>query len=491
MSIGLERVRDLFRASLPRDGSVSIRRIDRFDRTGVPVVQAIFARDGEATVVGHGYGLVPIEAEVGAIGELCEEVHVDRWIADAARTVGSFETLVAAHGTRGVCDPLTLCLPAGCAYAPDMPLEWVEGRWLADDAPVLVPIEWVAAHGHRSSAVGHLVTPITNGLGAGLDLAHATAHGIMEALQRDGNVVSYRALDRGVVVELDEVRDDDVRALLARLHADGIIATVKLASTDFGTANLYVVGDDRGAPASPLQVTACGEAAHPDRERGLRKALLEFCGSRARKVATHGPLDLCRAVMGASHVEAELARIDLAHEERRSLVTMAEWLDRDVFDLRALVSDTVLSERERVAFSSLPSTGFRDVEDPDARLRRVEAALSSEGLEAIRFDVSPPDGEIAAVRMVVPGLEAETMSYHRIGWRGVRRLRERDDSLVLDASQEGALRVLLRPEDEARAGGPAWFDGARADRLMGELYPLYRETGPYSVQAYRAQRGQR
>ncbi len=42
------------------------------------------------------------------------------------------------------------------------------------------------------------------------------------------------------------------------------------------------------------------------------------------------------------------------------------------------------------------------------------------------------------------------MSYHRIGWRGVRRLRERADPLLLDSPREGAKRVLLRPEDEAR-----------------------------------------
>jgi hypothetical protein len=42
--------------------------------------------------------------------------------------------------------------------------------------------------------------------------------------------------------------------------------------------------------------------------------------------------------------------------------------------------------------------------------------------------------------------------------------------------------VLLRPEDEARCGGPAWFDGALADRIVGKLYPLYRESGPFSAQ---------
>jgi hypothetical protein len=82
----------------------------------------------------------------------------------------------------------------------------------------------------------------------------------------------------------------------------------------------------------------------------------------------------------------------------------------------------------------------------------------------------------------VPGLEAETMSFHRIGWRGVRRLRDRRDPLLLDAPAEGALRVRLRPARRGALRGPAWFDAALADRLVGGLYPKYRESGPFSAQ---------
>jgi len=103
-------------------------------------------------------------------------------------------------------------------------------------------------------------------------------------------------------------------------------------------------------------------------------------------------------------------------------------------------------------------------------------------------DVSPPDSPVKVVKTIVPGLESETMSYHRIGWRGVRRLRERNDPLLLDGPHEGAKRVLLRPEDKARCGGPAWLDTAAVDSMVGHLYPLYRESGPFSAQLLLAQR---
>ncbi len=48
----------------------------------------------------------------------------------------------------------------------------------------------------------------------------------------------------------------------------------------------------------------------------------------------------------------------------------------------------------------------------------------------------------------------------------------------------------MRPEDEARAGGPAWFDATLAARLVGPLYPLYREPGCFAAQLRRRDRRQ-
>ena len=66
-----------------------------------------------------------------------------------------------------------------------------------------------------------------------------------------------------------------------------------------------------------------------------------------------------------------------------------------------------------------------------------------------------------------PGLEVETMSYGRIGERGVRRLRERDDPLVAVGARPdgpGWAAVHLTAEAQERLGGPAWFDRGRRGR---------------------------
>jgi ribosomal protein S12 methylthiotransferase accessory factor len=126
--------------------------------------------------------------------------------------------------TRAAVDPLTICLPAGSDYDPDgTVMDWMEGHRWPSGEPVLVPVEWVAAyHDQLKRTKAVLITPITNGLGAGFDLEHAIAHGIMELLQRDGNVVNYRALDQGVVVDTEGVTDPVILSLMQRLRADGI-----------------------------------------------------------------------------------------------------------------------------------------------------------------------------------------------------------------------------------------------------------------------------
>lgn len=485
MSDDLHAVAAAFRGTMPPNSHVSVFRIDQLDRIGVPVVQANLILADEPATVGYGYGFTEIEAEVGALGELCEEVHVGRHVAEAERVTGSYADL--SRG-RAVADPLTLCLSAGSDYDPAMILPWIEARRWPSGEPVLVPREWVAAYPYQLGEKPRLITPITNGLGAGFDLEHAIAHGIMEALQRDGNVVSYRALDQGVVVEPDAVEDAQVRGLLDHLRALGIGVTVKLAATDFGMANLYVVGDDAGQPTAPIQVTACGEAVHPDRNRTLRKALLEFCGSRARKAATHGPIPLLRQNLPSEYVERQLAVAMLDEEEPRALDAMVEWMGQDAASLRARLAGTVFAERARRKLSELPTVPAAAVASSRGRLALLVERLAAEGLEVLYVDCSPPDGGVRVVKVIVPGLEIETMSYHRIGWRGVRRLRERGDPLISDAPRDGAKRVLLRPEDEARAGGPAWFDAALADRIVGKLYPMYRETGTFSAQLVLAER---
>lgn len=486
------RIADVYRRHLP-PGRLMHFRVDGLDRLGIPVVTARLVLATGGSFEGIGYGATDEEALVGALGELSEEAHADAALAAMPRVVSSYATLVRERGPRRVLDPATVCLPAGSDWRPETALAWVEGRWLAGGDPVLVP-ECLACDAPQQLRDAHapLVVPITNGLGAGLSREQAIVHGLLELLQRDGNVVSYRALDRGIAIDLDDLRDPELRRIVDHDRACGIDVVAKIASTAFGMLNVYVVGLDREPLVElPLRLTACGEAVHPDRDRALRKALLEYAGSRARKSFRHGPLARIAEVASDDYLACVLPGIDPRQEEPRALEAMLHWLTAGDAHLRRLLVDRgIFAVHETRPLSALPTVGPGTADDPATRLALVVGRLAEEGLEPIVVDCSPAGGEVFVVKTIVPGLESETLSYHRIGERGVRRLLERGSVYVAVGGDPGGAfaHVTLAASAEARLGGSAWLDVPGLDALVGELYALYREPGGHSAPVALAQR---
>jgi ribosomal protein S12 methylthiotransferase accessory factor len=461
-----------------------------FDSVGVPVRAAWWHR-GDVATGGVGYGGTDDQARVGALGEAAENVLSALAVPVLRPVDGSFTQLRRVRGD-GVLDPRLLGLPAGAPWNEDCPLRWLPMRRLEPGGlgePVLVPAEFVAsALGELPAAppAGWLTTPVTNGLGAGGSVAHALAHGIGEVLQRDGNGLEFRALDAGRVLDLAAATDPVTLDVLARLRAAGVEAVAKLAATDFGLSNVYVVGR---APGDDLvTATACGEAVHPDRDVALRKAVLEFASARARKRFMHGPLGTVAELAPEAYLDDALSVLDPAAEEPRVLAATLDWLAGPADRWEPLLARTVFSGRTSVPFAALPTTPA----SPGAAglLADLQARLAAEGFEVLAADLSPADGDrspagaVHAVKVVVPGLEVETVAYGRIGERNARRLLEagRDDLLRVGRSPDGWQRVHLTPEATERLGGPAWLDRKAVDALAGGLLPLYREPSRHTAQ---------
>ena len=475
--------------------------IGALDRLGQVVVLAALRTEEGFANDGFGYGASAAEARVGALGEMSETYHVYRALTESpACEALSHADMVRQFGIDAVVDPLALCLPAGSAYTPDLPLRWVELQSWPSAQPVWAPRECVAtggfdyacdssqvvARGSRKPA--RLFRPITCGLGAGISLAQALSHGVLELLQRDGNCTRFRAMDPGIELTLDRIEDPGIRELLATLEEQGVRIRAKLASTEFDLVNLYVVGEptDTGSMADdfPLTVTACGEAVHSNRERALRKALLEYTAARVRKSFMHGPLEPIRRLAPKAYGESIIDRVDPAAEESRALAGMVDWLGRSAQELREMLADTVFSLCETRQFSSLPSVRDATVKEPSARLDDLAVRLRSQNLRIHYFDASPGGSDAPViVKAVVPGLEGETLSYHRVGERGAKRLLEEQSRLVhLGTARAGDQRVRLTSEAESRLGGPVQFRPGEADAIVGDLYPLYREPGSHAAQ---------
>ncbi len=472
--------------SMP-DGRVELFPLSPLDRTGVACWNAIFLNgDGTrwhgVTPHGVGYGVDDDSAIIGTTGELAEAVHSALGIWRLPRRTATFRAL----RSEGAIDPVSLVLPAGSPVDADTALEWVAGhRWPGGEA-VWIPIDIAACSvGDLQPGYTPYTTPITNGLGAGPTLDFAIGHGLGELLQRDGNGTGFRAMDRGIALEFgpDEPRDPRTRALLARMDALGIEVIPKFATDEFGTANVYCVGAERAgvAAAYPIMVTAAGEAASLDREHALRKALFEFAAARVRKVFSHAPLADIAGVAPPDYLDRFRQLHTLGGEESRSLWAMVDWLRLDQPAMRSMLAETVLSRREAKNFADLPSwsgplSGTGLVEELGRR-------FADHGMEILYLDFSPPRATgVHVVKAFVPGLEVETMSYHRIGERGVRKLLERGSPLVgIGRPPPGAQPVRLSVNAEQRLGGPAWLDTAEVDRIVGQLYPLYREPEVHSA----------
>lgn len=425
---------------------------------------------------GIGYGATDAEAVLGALGEIAEAIWPTLALQRAEKTRASYDDLVRAHGERAVADPLTLGLSAGSPVSRATVLDWVGTKRAADGGTVLVPID-VAACDYFELLPGYepFTTLITNGLGAGSDLDWAIGHGLLEILQRDGNGLNFRALDRGVVLE------GATSPLLDRFAELRIRAIPKFATDDFGLTNLYVVGhDEAGAgPHTPIMLSACGEACHPDPHQALAKAAQEFAAARVRKAFSHGPQELVDHVAPAGYTQRFLgaARTSLVGGESRALSAMLDWSRRDARSLRSILQP-VYAQRSSRAFDTLPAT-----DAPDARARgdiardRVAAA----GFDVLYVDCSPRDCGVAVVKVIVPGLEVETMSYARLGARNARRVIERDDPLIRFGAPTATSLAVRMPPGDAEALGHPLFDTALAARQVGPLYPLYREPEAHHV----------
>lgn len=462
------------------------------DRLGVPLwTVALFPPDG-ALCDGFGYGPTLTAAQASAWGETVEWYFAREALKAMPRRRASYNEL-QREGSAAI-DPVALVLEAGSHYTPDTPLVWIEARRHPGGEPVLVPIEAAAprladinAQGIPSSFTLELSSliqvPITNGLGAGPSFEYALAHGILELIQRDGNSVTYRALDQGVAIELDDVRDSPTRSLLDQLERDGVNVIVKLAATDFGVANLYVVGADEPMTRSPQPITlsACGEAVHPDRELALAKALREYTMARARKPFNHGPLDPIRRIAPAAYLDA-FTPSSHRNEDDRALREMQRWTALDHRQFYDMLDDRVLAARSTVRFSDLPTVDPAAVAAPADLLALLTERLNAEGLEILYVPFASPDRGITVLRAIVPGLEVETMTYRRIGRRNVQRLLQRQSPIVgVGAAPPRALPIALRPADEAALGGPAWLDPHELDRAVGPLYALYREPSRHVI----------
>ncbi|WP_375431752.1 YcaO-like family protein [uncultured Friedmanniella sp.] len=458
---------------LSRSGEVVDADISALDRLGIPVTSCSLLADGHVVAHGNGYGADAEAAHLSGLGELAEGVlaaqAVDGLRPRARRA--SYAELLAAEGADRVADPRSLCLPAGSPYAETMPRTWVPLTRLRTGDEVWVPVDLVVSESSElPTGYTPLVPPITNGLGAGLDPGRPLTHALLEILQRHTNGLRFRALDRRSPEIERAGLPTAVQELVARVEAAGVELVLKHARTELGVCSTYVMGVDL-APGSKIQVTACGEAAHPSAEVSLTKAILEYANSRARKTFMFGPADHSRPLLPEQYWAALNGP-----GEARATAAMRAWRDLGTDELRELTAP----DRSRTVSYEAITTGAPNPGSSAELLNQLLAGLADHDVLAATIT----QGAVSVAKVVVPGLEVETLSYGRIGEANAADLLATDLDLV--RRQDGPSdthpdRVVLTEAAEERLGGPVWYSYAAADRVVGPLYPLYREPVRHTV----------
>ena len=161
---------------------------------------------------------------------------------------------------------------------------------------------------------------------------------------------------------------------------------------------------------------------------------------------------------------------------------MQSWVTLDLAGMREVLAP-VFAVNTRVSFADLPRPENPAlVTDHASLLRFTVTQLERAGFEVLYTDLSLPGTGVHAVKMIVPGLEVETMSYRRIGERNVRRLLTRQAGDVSIPTLVGvgdapvkSLPIPLTDLARQRFGGTVWLDHAKMTALMENLYVLYRE----------------
>ncbi|MBC7798521.1 MAG: YcaO-like family protein [Pyrinomonadaceae bacterium] len=469
--------------------------ITKLDRLGIPLWGAfVWTQDGGFND-GFGYGVDSLAARVSAWGEVMECYHAAKFLKTSPRKRSSYNKL----RDENAINPISLCLDAGGNYSHDKEIIWTKAKRHANGQDVWLPLEAVAIATNDVSAEisldEKLFLPITNGLGAGSTLEQALTHGVLELIQRDGDCVTFRAFDAGCKIELDDVKNEETRNLLKFLEDSNIEITAKLANVVCGVPVIYVVGHDRNLNDAefPLTLSACGEAAHPDREKCFAKALREFVSSRARKRFMHGSIDDIKRVAPTTYSNRILSDKNRSYESR-SVNSILEWTNLSNQEFFDIFKTPIFDVKSTVKFSELPTIAPDAGNDAKFLLNLLKTRLEAENMEILYADFTPQNADFAAVRAIVPGLEGETVSYNRIGRRNFERLSKRAENepnlrgiVGTGEKPESALKIHLTEQDERLIGGEAWINPIEIERIVGKLYGLYREPNGHTIAKIKAQ----
>jgi YcaO-like protein with predicted kinase domain len=360
-------------------GVTRIAEITGLDRVGIPVTLAI--RPNSPTLVtSAGKGLNGVAARVSAAMEAIELHYLEQ--LRLPEFIASYEEL-DRYGARIPIDRLPLTKYS--LFRPTRPFHWMLGWDLIHQEEVAVPsstIEFVPRA--RRDWELDCFQNTSNGLASGNHFLEATAFALCEVIERDAVACHHTAESCGRTPP--RVRPETIEHALAR----ELIATLKRAAVEPVLFDLTV------DTAVPVFMTCLydrhhhlgifkGYGAHLDPQIAMIRALTEAVQSRLVFISG--------------------SRDDLFARRFRTAQIAA-----DARTIRALrEGSATVDAREQMSQATPTFEG--DVQLLLEKLRRV-------GLnQVIVFDLAQPGVPVAAVKVLVPGLEGYPSEAYQPGAR--------------------------------------------------------------------------
>lgn len=371
---------DTLRRVLPYLRAMGITRIANvtgLDHVGIPVVM-VCRPNSRSLSVFQGKGLELQDAKVSGIMEAIESFHADH--IERPLTLQSYAKL---RRQECVADVAGLPHRRDSRFHPNLRLSWIQGSDLLNDEPVWVPYALVHTDFRLPFKDGeHCFLQTSNGLAAGNHFLEALIHGICEVIERDATTLwelDARRQRRATRIRLESVDDPACRQVLEIYAKAGIAVAVWNATTDIGVpvfvCHIVPKSDD---PFRRLYAAAgCG--CHPSRNIAMLRALHEAAQSRLT------------AISGARD---DLSRSQYLLLRRASTL---KW-----FRTHILAPDSGIRIDAVPTFDG--ATLNEDLDFLLGRLRRVGIR------QVIAVDLSKQELRIPVVRIVIPHLEAESVS---------------------------------------------------------------------------------
>jgi len=363
---------------LPAMGITRIANVTGLDRIGVPVIM-VTRPNARSIAVSQGKGLDLDAAKASGVMEAIEVYHAEH--IQHPLKLASHNEMRSAHdgmlSSHDLIDLDRLAKVADSRYHPDLPMLWIEGVDLLNNAPLWLPYETVHTNFTLPSPPGAgSFSPSTNGLASGNHILEATCHAIFEIIERDAVTLwrsrSYDDLVDLKRLDLDTVVDPGCQEVLRRLDAAELEIAAFDVTSDLGIPVFYATLLDRRHEMSHPGI---GAGCHIAPEVALLRALTEAIQVRMTYITG--------------------ARDDLSPHEFTD-----HGRSQKVDPVNALMS----RDGRRKAFNDVasPPIGATFADDLGFLLQRLKAA----GIEqAVACDLTRPEFDVAVVKMIIPGLE--------------------------------------------------------------------------------------